>query len=48
MGIELSATAFLRLTGGRRDPGTDHTKEVVYSGDPVLGRQLVEHLAFTI
>jgi len=48
VGIELPATAFLRLTGGRRDPGTDHTREIVYSGDPVLGRQLVEHLAFTI
>lgn len=48
VGLELSATAFLRLTGGRRDPGTDHSREIVYSGDPVLGRQLVEHLAFTI
>ena len=48
VGLELPATTFLRLTGGRPDPGTDHAGEVVYSGDPVLGRQLVEHLAFTI
>ncbi len=48
VGIELPATAFLRLTGGRRDPGTDHTREIDFSGDPELGRQLVEHLAFTI
>jgi uncharacterized protein (TIGR03083 family) len=48
VGLELPATAFLRLTGGRRDPGVDHASGVVYSGDAVLGRQLVEHLAFTI
>jgi len=48
VGLEVSATVFLRLTGGRRDPGTDHEKEVVCTGDPALGRHLVEHLAFTI
>ncbi len=48
VGLELSATAFLRLTGGRHDPGTDHETEVVCTGDLALGRQLVEHLAFTI
>ncbi len=34
VGLELPATAFLRLTGGRRDSGVDHGREIVYSGDP--------------
>ncbi len=48
VGLEVSGTVFLRLTGGRRDPGTDHEKEVVCTGDTALGRHLVENLAFTI
>ena len=48
VGLELSTTLFLRLTGGRHDRGVDPDREVLRSGDPALARQLVERLAFTI
>ena len=48
VGIELSAFHYLRLTGGRRDPGVDPEAGVRFTGDRALGAQLVAHLAFTI
>lgn len=47
VGLELPATLYLRLTGGRDDhrPGPDG---INYSGDLELGRRLVDNLAFTI
>jgi len=48
VGIELPVPLFLRLTGGRDDGASGPGGEVVLSGDPVLARQLSEHLAFTI
>ncbi len=48
VGIELPATLFLRLTGGR-DDGPEHNGEgIVYTGDRELGERLVANLAFTI
>jgi uncharacterized protein (TIGR03083 family) len=48
VGIELSAPLFLRLTGGRHDPGVTPADEIRFSGDRALGEQLVANLAFTI
>ncbi|MGA2835341.1 MAG: maleylpyruvate isomerase family mycothiol-dependent enzyme [Acidimicrobiales bacterium] len=48
VGIELPAMHFLRLTGGRHDPGVDPEDVVVFTGDRALGGQLVANLAFTI
>jgi uncharacterized protein (TIGR03083 family) len=47
-GIELPTDRFLRLTGGRRDGGSGPVDQVGLTGDTVLGRRLVDHLAFTI
>ena len=46
--VTLPATRWLRLTGGRADAGAETFDEVVLAGDEAQGRQLVEHLAFTI
>ncbi len=48
VGLTLPTSLFLRLTGGRADPGVDPDREVVVTGDDELGRRLVAHLAFTI
>ena len=48
VGIELSATHYLRLTGGRHQPGADPEDGVRFTGDRALGAQLVAHMAFTI
>ncbi|MGD0882578.1 MAG: maleylpyruvate isomerase family mycothiol-dependent enzyme [Acidimicrobiales bacterium] len=48
VGIELPAMHFLRLTGGRHDPGVDPEEDVVFTGDRPLGGQLIANLAFTI
>jgi uncharacterized protein (TIGR03083 family) len=48
VGIELPAMHFLRLTGGRHDAGVDPEDGVRFTGDRVLGAQLVANLAFTI
>jgi uncharacterized protein (TIGR03083 family) len=48
VGIELPTATFLRLTGGRLDGPSGPVDEVGLSGDTVLGRRLVDNLAFTI
>ena len=48
VGIELSATRFLRLTGGRHDIGVEPTDGVRITGDRELGDRLVANLSFTI
>ncbi len=48
VGIELSATRFLRLTGGRHDIGVEPTDGVRIAGDRELGDRLVANLSFTI
>ena len=48
VGIEMPAATFLRLTGGRVDSPSGPVGEVRLSGDTVLGRRLVDNLAFTI
>jgi uncharacterized protein (TIGR03083 family) len=48
VGIELPSPLFLRLTGGRRDPGPPPTDQITFSGDRELGEQLAANLAFTI
>jgi len=48
VGIELSAQHYLRLTGGRHEPGVDSEDGVRFTGDRALGAQLVAHMAFTI
>jgi len=48
VGIELGASRYLRLTGGRDDPGVAAADGVSFTGDHQLGRHLVEHLSFTI
>lgn len=48
VGIELPASRFLRLTGGRDDGPSRPAGEVRFSGDVDLGRRLVDNLAFTI
>jgi uncharacterized protein (TIGR03083 family) len=47
VGIELPASAFVRLTGGR-DDGTTPAGAVHLSGDRALAERLVANLAFTI
>ena len=48
VGIELSATHYLRLTGGRHDPGVAATDGVRFTGDEALGARLVDNMSFTI
>jgi uncharacterized protein (TIGR03083 family) len=48
VGVELSALLFLRLTGGRQDDPGRGGDGITYSGDRVLGEQLVANMAFTI
>ncbi len=48
VGIELPAMRFLRLTGGRHDPGVDPEDGVRFTGDRELGGRLVANLSFTI
>jgi uncharacterized protein (TIGR03083 family) len=48
VGLELPASLFLRLTGGRDDRGSGPPGEVHLSGDEELARQLLDNLAFTI
>jgi len=48
VGIELPVTTFLRLTGGRLDGPSGPVGEVSLTGDTVLGRRLVDNMAFTI
>jgi uncharacterized protein (TIGR03083 family) len=48
VGIELPAQRYLRLTGGRRDPGVDAEDGVRFTGDRELGSHLVANLSFTI
>ncbi len=48
VGIELPARRYLRLTGGRRDPGVDPEDDVRFTGDRELGAHLVASLSFTI
>jgi len=48
VGIELPAMRYLRLTGGRDDPGVEPGSGVTFTGDRELGRHLVANLAFTI
>jgi uncharacterized protein (TIGR03083 family) len=48
VGITLSASLFLRLTGGRHDRSGNLDRHVEYTGDRALGEQLVANLAFTI
>jgi uncharacterized protein (TIGR03083 family) len=48
VGIGLSPSLFLRLTGGRDDGASGPGGDIRLSGDPDLARQLAEHLAFTI
>ena len=47
VGLEMPAMLFLRLTGGRHDDGPLPDEEIRYTGDRVLGEQLVANLAFT-
>jgi uncharacterized protein (TIGR03083 family) len=46
--VRMPAMLFLRLTGGREDGGPHVGNDVTVEGDAAVGRQLVEHLAFTI
>jgi hypothetical protein len=46
--IGLPTATFLRLTGGRLDGPSGPVDQVGLSGDTVLGRRLVDNLAFTI
>jgi uncharacterized protein (TIGR03083 family) len=46
--VALTATRWLRLTGGRADAGVGPVDGVVLGGDEAMARHLVEHLAFTI
>jgi len=48
VGVELPSMHFLRLTGGRHDAGVEPADGVRFTGDPDLGAQLVNNLAFTI
>jgi uncharacterized protein (TIGR03083 family) len=48
VGIELPAIRYLRLTGGRHDPGVDAEDGVRFTGDRELGGRLVANMAFTI
>ena len=48
VGLELGASRYLRLTGGRADPGVAPADGVTFTGDRRLGQHLVEHLSFTI
>jgi uncharacterized protein (TIGR03083 family) len=45
--LTLSSALFTRLTGGRTEASA-HASEIALSGDVELGRQVAEHLAFTI
>jgi uncharacterized protein (TIGR03083 family) len=49
--VELSSTAYSRLSCGRMDPAAVQAGAlggVRFSGDEALGRRIVDHLAFTI
>ena len=46
--LELGASRYLRLTGGRHDPGVAPGDGVVITGDRRLGEQLVANMSFTI
>jgi uncharacterized protein (TIGR03083 family) len=48
VGIELPAMRYLRLTGGRHDPGVEPEDGVRITGDRALGGRLVANMAFTI
>jgi uncharacterized protein (TIGR03083 family) len=48
VGIELSSARYLRLTGGRHDPGVAPADGVRFTGDPTLGNRLVDNMSFTI
>ncbi len=48
VGIELPASQFLRLTGGRHDGSSGPDHGIQFTGDVGLGHQLVDNLAFTI
>jgi uncharacterized protein (TIGR03083 family) len=48
VGIELSSTRYLRLTGGRHDPDVAPGDGVRVTGDSALGDQLVANMSFTI
>jgi uncharacterized protein (TIGR03083 family) len=48
VGLEMPATLFLRLTGGRDDHSFRTAEKIGFSGDRALGEQLVAKLAFTI
>jgi len=48
VGIELPGVRYLRLTGGRHDPGVDADAGVRFTGDRELGLQLVSNMSFTI
>ena len=48
VGLEMPATVFLRLTGGRDDRSFRPMEEIGFTGDRALGEQLVAKLAFTI
>ena len=48
IGLEMSLSLFLRLTGGRRDRRVGQEEPLVITGNQSLGEQLVANLAFTI
>ncbi len=48
VGLELPASLFLRLTGGRDDRDSGPSGQVRLSGDEELARRLRDNLAFTI
>jgi len=48
VGIELPSARYLRLTGGRHDPGVAPEDGVRITGDRELGARLVANMSFTI
>jgi len=46
--IALGASRYLRLTGGRHDPGITPADAVIVTGDGALGAQLLANMSFTI
>jgi uncharacterized protein (TIGR03083 family) len=46
--VTLPSMLFLRLTGGRESGGSRIGGDILLTGEPELGRRLVENLAFTI
>jgi len=46
--LELGASRYLRLTGGRHDPGVAPGDGVVITGDRRLGEQMVANMSFTM